>query len=354
MSQMSSFPMLFFCRSLSAALLLLGCVTGADACSPAKGAFLEEIAQTSKSCAHPLCGKIYATAEPAAEDPKAPCPNDQWERLKSSASSAIASGGVLILGEIHDNATHHLLQAAAIDEFARTSPANRTAIVFEQLRDDQQRGIDTFAARRQSGQTMTVADLKQLVGWHKSSWPDLYDPVFEAVIRGGRPIYAGDVSRAEIMRAAKGRADALSADDRKRLALDVPLGQKFDAASIKEIEGAHCGALPKEAFAGMAFAQRYRDAHLADAVLRAVQENGSAILVAGTGHARTDRAVPWYIRHRAPEKKVVSVMFVEVDNERADEESYIPRDPDGQPAADFIVFTQPAERGDPCAKMRKM
>jgi uncharacterized iron-regulated protein len=155
------------------------------------------------------------------------------------------------------------------------------------------------------------------------------------------------------MKAARGGEAALPADERKRLRLDIPLGDKFDAASIKEIEEAHCGALPKEAFGGMAYAQRYRDAHLADASLKAAESNGSAILIAGDGHARTDRGVPWYIRERAPEKKVVSVMFIEVEDGNTDERSYVPLDPDGRPAADFVVFTSRAQRGDPCEKMRK-
>jgi uncharacterized iron-regulated protein len=338
---------------LAVALLLLGGTVQAFGCSAAKGAFVEEIARRAKACEHPLCGQIYATAKLAAEDPKPPCPDEAWERLRSAASSALSSGGLLILGEAHDNATHHLLQAAAIRQFGLVTPSNTTAIVFEQLRDDQQAGIDKFVANAKSGARMTVADLKQLVDWKTSRWPDLYDPVFDAAVAAKRPIYAGDVTRAEIMKAAKDGAGAVAPDVSKRLFLNVPLGEKYDAASIKAIEEAHCGALPKEASDGMAFAQRYRDAHLADAALKAIQQNGSAILIAGTGHARTDRAVPWYVRKRAPNKKVVSVMFVGVDNDNTDPDSYVPHDPDGEAAADFVIFTQPAERGDPCEKMRK-
>ncbi|HML29856.1 MAG TPA: ChaN family lipoprotein, partial [Hyphomicrobium sp.] len=137
--------------------------------------------------------------------------------------------------------------------------------------------------------------------------------------------------------------------NRLRVAFEDPL----DALAIEEIEDAHCGSLAKDALEGMAFAQRYRDAHLAGSVLKAVQQNGSAILIAGSGHARTDRAVPWYIRKLAPEKRVVSVIFVEIADDSTDAQSYVPRDPDGQPAADFVVFTQPAERGDSCEAMRK-
>ena len=50
----------------------------------------------------------------------------------------------------------------------------------------------------------------------------------------------------------------------------------------------------------MAAAQRYRDAHMADCPHRGSARHGSAILIAGNGHVRADRGVPWHIRQRAP------------------------------------------------------
>jgi uncharacterized iron-regulated protein len=341
-------------RGLIVAVLSgLAFTSNAHACTFEQGAFLQEIVRVSKSCTHPLCGNVLATrkSDPATE--QGSCSDDPWMRLKSAASAALSSGGVLILGETHDNAEHHLLQATAIEEFAPPGLSNTTALVFEQFRDDQQAGIDQFVNSERNGELATVADLKQLINWEKSGWPDLYDPLFDVLVSSKRPFYAGDVSHAEIMKAAKGGETALPADERTRLSLDVPLGEKFDAASIKEIEEAHCGALPKEAFGDMAYAQRYRDAHLADAVLKAAQSDGSAILIAGTGHARTDRGVPWYVRERAPEKMVVSLMFIEVEDGNGNAQSYVPLDPDGRPAVDFVIFTSRAERGDPCEKMLK-
>lgn len=343
-----------FARGLGvAALAALAPASNANACTLEQGPFHRELASVSKSCSHPLCGHILATAKADPANPIVPCGDRPWMRLQSAASAAVSSGGVLIPGETHDNAVHHLLQAVAVSEFAVQGALNTTAVVFEQLRDDQQGGIDEFNNSERAGKPVTVADLKQLINWGKSGWPDLYDPLFEVLIASKHPFYAGDVSRSEIMKAAEEGEAALSTEDRARLGLDAPLGDKFDAASLKEIAEAHCGALPKEAFGGMAYAQRYRDAHLADAMLKATQSNGSAILIAGTGHARTDRGVPWYIHERAPEKKVVTVMFIEVEDGNGDGQSYVPLDPDGRPAADFLIFTPRAERGDPCEKMRK-
>jgi uncharacterized iron-regulated protein len=121
----------------------------------------------------------------------------------------------------------------------------------------------------------------------------------------------------------------------------------------RELEEGHCGALPPQALGGMAAAQRYRDAHMADALLGAAQRHGSAILIAGNGHVRADRGVPWHLRQRAPGAQVTAVLLLEVEEGRTDPADYLPRDSDGRPAADFIIFTPRAERPDPCESLRK-
>ena len=260
---------------------------------------------------------------------------------------------VLIIGEIHDNSDHHDFRSKLISSFVNNRN-NKPAVIFEQIRDDQQAALDQFAElNKDPAHPRSVAFLKRLLNWDKSGWSrDGYDPLFQAALDAKLPIYAGDVPRADIMKVAKDGEGALPAEERKRLGLDTPLGSKLDDASLAEIEEAHCGAMPKEFFGGMAYAQRYRDAHLADAVLKAAETHGSAILIAGNGHVRTDRGVPWYIHQRAPDKKVVSVMLIEVEDGKNDPESYVPRDPDGKPATDYIIFTPAADHGDPCEKMK--
>ncbi len=268
-------------------------------------------------------------------------------------SSIAYEDRILLIGEAHDNAEHHLVQRDLVD-FSLMRKNERLPVVFEQFRADQQAALDKFTETNNNpAHARSVAFLKRLTGWEKSGWQQYnYDPLLQAAIDAKLPVYAGDVTRDAIMKVAKEGEGALPAEDRARLKLDVLLGAKLDDASLSEIEEAHCGTMPKEAFTGMAYAQRYRDASLADAVLKAADKHGSAILIAGNGHVRTDRGVPWYIHQRAPDKKVVSVMLVEVEDGKTDPEAYVPRDPDGKPAADYIIFTPRAERGDPCEKMR--
>ena len=336
------------------ALALLGSVHVAEACKYPQGPFLQELATVSKSCPHSLCGHIYPTSPVDEANAESSCSDDPWIRFSADAASALSAHGALLLGEMHDNPAHHLLQAAAVTEFANGGTKDAAAIVFEQIRDDQQPALDRFTDFNQSAARLaTAGDLKRLIKWDKSGWPkDIYDPLFKAVIAAKLAIYPGDVPRDAIMKTANEGEGSLPAAERNRLGLNIPLGAKLDAASLKQIGYAHCGAMPESAFGGMAYAQRYRDAHLADAMLKASNQHGGAFLIAGGTHVRTDRGVPWYLRLRAPGKNVVSLMFVEVEDGNTDAGAYVPRDPDGKLAVDYLVFTPRADRPDPCEKMR--
>jgi uncharacterized iron-regulated protein len=261
---------------------------------------------------------------------------------------------IFLLGEVHDNPMHHRLRAWLLAN--RPAPATWGAVVFEQIRADQQAALDQFKALdRQCCRLTTAADLLRLLEWDKSGWPPaaIYRPLFDAVIAGGLPIYPGDPPRELVRAVARAGLGALAAEERARLWLDRPLPGPLAEALERELVDGHCGALPPRAIPGMALAQRYRDAHLADAVLGAMAHHGSAVLIAGNGHVRSDRGVAWHIRQRAPGASVMSVVLVEVEDGKTDPAAYVPRDPEGKPAADLVIFTLKTDRGDPCQIFRK-
>jgi uncharacterized iron-regulated protein len=103
----------------------------------------------------------------------------------------------------------------------------------------------------------------------------------------------------------------------------------------------------------MEAAQHYRDAHLADVVLSSLPRHGTAILLTGNGHVRTDRAVPFYLRRRAPELASVSVVLAEVEEGRLEPAQYVLLDPEGRPAVDYVWLTPRTDRPDPCASLRR-
>ena len=335
-------------RMIVAVLWFVALSNATFACTFARGAFLKTLDSWSTTCGHPLCGKIFAGDPEHVKKNPPPCDADVWLTLKDDLTAAVAQGGVILVGEEHDNPKHHELRALL-------GLGNYAAIVFEQIAADQAPALsDVMGQLKGKINEGSLETFKSAIGWNTSGWAKYnYDPLLRGALFSMRPIYAGDVAHSGIMKVAKEGEAAVPVEERARLKLDVPLSDKLAAQSVAEIEQAHCGAMPKEALGGMAYAQRYRDASLADVALKAVEKHGSAILFSGNGHVRSDRGVPWYIRARAAEKKVVSIILAEVEDGKTDAESYVPRDPDGKPAADYIIFTPRSQRGDPCEAMKK-
>jgi uncharacterized iron-regulated protein len=279
-------------------------------------------------------------------------------RPSDSSAQIVVLGGtlpILLLGEVHDNPMHHQLRAWLIAQPVCTfgcKPASE-AVVFEQIRADQQPALDRFKALAETGGG-TAEDLFRLLEWDKSGWPSaaIFKPLFETVVAAKIPIFAGNLPREQIRAVARG--GPIPPEDRARLKLDAQMPAALAEALDRELADGHCGMMPPEAMGGLAAAQRYRDAYLADALLTAQKRHGFAILIAGNGHVRKDRGVPWHIRERAPGTDVTSVLILEVQEGKTDPEAYVPRDPDGKPAADLVIFTPRAKRGDPCEAMRKM
>ena len=263
---------------------------------------------------------------------------------------ALRSADYVLLGEIHDNAEHHRIQACLL----RNAISERTqAVVFEQIRITQAATLEAYLAAPDA----TAAGLGPALGWDKSGWPPWaeYQPIAEVAMSNRVPIRAGDVPREAIRRVARQGADGLAPAERARLGLDAQLEPPLEAALREELVASHCNMMPASAFGGMAVAQRYRDAHLAAAMMsaRGKPPGGQAVLISGNGHVRNDRAVPWHLRRLSPDSNIITVAIVEAGDGMAAAAALIPNSPDGKAAADFVIFTSVAERADPCEQMRK-
>lgn len=345
-------------RSLAALLVLLltnlvALMQPADATTRPAELVLE--AWTRQS-AHPLVGRIWIARDNRTIDGPA---LSRGIIVGAPLADAIGakSGQLLLLGEIHDNPEHHLFRAGLID--AVTGPnafgrAAHPAVVAEHIRADQAAALEAFANRPAAPADQMADLLFEHLDWQRSGWPaaSMFKPLYAAIIEARLPILPGDAARDRIRTLARGR-NALAPDEAARLGFGDDWPAALARALADEIKGSHCGMLPDAAIPGMSFAQRYRDAHLAGAMVAAAERHGGAILLAGNGHVRTDRGVPWYLRHRAGNRPIHAVMLAEVEDGNADPASYAPRDPASKPAIDVIVFTPRAGRDDPCEKMRE-
>lgn len=249
------------------------------------------------------------------------------------AELSALSADVYVLGEVHDNADHHLRQATALTALAPK------AVVYEMLTPDQAEIVNAAGA----------ADPDAL-NWAESGWPDfaIYAPVFEA--SEGSVIYGGALDRAVVRRAfAEAPQDLFveiwggdSADaPAPEFGLAAPLPEAQQALREAEQMAAHCDALPEDILPGFVAAQRLRDAAIAGQVLAALDEVGPPVVViTGNGHARPDWGVPALLARAVPGLTVATL---------GQFEDAVPED---APPFDVIAISPAAEREDPCAAFR--
>jgi uncharacterized iron-regulated protein len=291
---------------LAASLLLLAACGGGAAQSPAPVAF-----QLTDSTV--LVDARTGTTLPAAE-------------LLRRAQTA----DYVLLGEYHDNPRQHELRARLL----RALGARHPGVVFEQF-------------------AWTGAPLPPLTGTDTTEWLDaqgfdrkgwrwpLHEPVVRAALEVARGLWGSGVPR-EQLRAVVRNGAAGAPEPLAELVQRFPLDSAARAIIDRELLDSHCGQLPEAMVPGMRAAQEVRDAAMTEALLQAGRE-GSAWLIAGNGHVRSDIGVPRMLAKADPGKKLLVVGLLERDSTGA-----MPGAKERAPY-DLVVVTPRVEREDPCA-----
>lgn len=282
---------------------------------------------TSLDREHPLVGKVWDVKAQAFVAPTLVVPK-------------LAAAKVVLLGERHDNPDHHRLQGAVISELVKAG--RKPTVVMEMIEVEQQPIIDAYLQNPNA----TAAGFGAAVAWEKTSWPPFreYQPVLEAAFAGKLPIAAGNVSQADAKALVKQGISAFPAERVAALRLDRAFPDELEQALLGELRASHCGHLPDKYLAPMALAQHARDAQLAQVLARAGAKDG-AVLIAGAGHARGDRGVPYYLKLEAPDSSVMSLAFREVQSGQKEPAAYTAN----EGPFDFVWFTPRASDEDPCA-----
>lgn len=266
----------------------------------------------------------------------------------SQLEDAVSKAKFVLLGEIHNNPDHHLLQAQLIR--VMVSNGRRPAIVFEMIPERLQEALDAFA---ETG-AKEASDLGDILDWKELGWPDwsMYQPIADAALTAELPLVAGAIDRKTQKAFAEPNLPDKLTQIVNEFGLSKPLKPEVMKALETEISEGHCNMMPATAIPPMIKIQRARDALMAKAMLSPKASDG-AVLIAGSGHIRNDWAVPSLIRQKLPDAKIVSVAFLEVDPDRTSPSDYSLAVDGLEQPFDFIYLTPRADLTDQCEEMRK-
>jgi uncharacterized iron-regulated protein len=266
---------------------------------------------------------------------------------EATLDAALARADIAVLGEVHDNSDHHRLQAREVRSV--TAAGRQPALAFEMLSTPVQEKLD--AALAAPGATADA--VAEAVDWSKSGWPEfaLYRPIFEAGLAAHLPLVAANLSRPAAREVMKKGPAALPEDAAGWLGrAPEPTARELEQLKAEMAED-HCGELPESMVKPLVLAQRARDAMLAVRTATAAGARG-ALLVAGDGHARTDRGVPAWLVRELPGKRVVAIGHLEVHVGLDHPDDYAAEFGAALPF-DYVIFTPGAEREDPCLELKK-
>lgn len=243
--------------------------------------------------------------------------------VPSHVLQALRGADVVIMGEVHDNPAHHAVQAEVL---AALAPR---AVVYEMLTEAQAERVTPALAR-------DPAALSEVLNWADSGWPDfaMYAPLFAAVpearvLGAAMPREAARAVMTEGMEAVFGAQAQL-------YGLTAPLPPTEQSEREAAQMQAHCNALPETMLPTMVDIQRLRDAALARAAIRALEETGGPVaVITGNGHARRDWGVPVYLARVQPGLTVFALGQSEAGSTEG--------------PFDLMLDAPPVDRPDPCA-----
>jgi uncharacterized iron-regulated protein len=243
----------------------------------------------------------------------------------------------VLLGETHSNPEHHRLQAMVVQALEARSPRPR-AVAFEMMGTDQQLAIAEHLQDRPGD----AAGLGEALDWSSNGWPDwrFYQPIAQAGLDGGGQIVAANLPRDDVRAVFDVGLVVLRASVVERTGLDERLPDPLAASLRDELQASHCGNVSGHTVDGMFRVQRARDAIMADR-LAATSGAGGGILIAGAGHVRKDRGVPWYLRRLRPQASIATLAFLEAGADLDPTRAELP--------FDFVWFTGAGDTGEPCA-----
>lgn len=236
---------------------------------------------------------------PALEAPARAGDSRAWDpvlgrRLGADELDARVAGlDLVFVGEKHDDAAHHRIQAEFVGRLAALG--DDVVVVFEQLDVRRQAELDAFLAG-----TLSEADFAAV--W-KQAWGfdyAIYKPIFDAMRAAGLSGVAANAPRELVTKGSRQGLDALTPEERSLLADTIaPIRTPEYDAWLREVY-AGIGHGGPAGYAKFALAMQIWNETMGQHVAAALAAGKRVVFVAGTGHLIHHGGVVESVRARVP------------------------------------------------------
>ena len=283
---------------------------------------------------HQLVGKIWDVKQKRFID-------------KATLNTRILDSEYLLVGERHDNFVHHQHQTWVIQQLAKTQL--KVSVAFEM--------IDNYQSARLAKQNITSSDqLIAILNRSKTSWDyeHRYKALFSEALAAGYNIDSANLNSKRLMHTVMQGEDKLPSAYKSMLD-KTPLTNELLKALQHEIDQSHCNMLDEKTSDNMVLGQRMRDAIMAHSLLKSRAQ--VKVLIAGTGHVRSDRAVPLYLRTNLEShtkvSKILTIGLIEVEEGVTDVAAYAELWGSNTLPFDIVWFSPQVKREDACANLKQ-
>jgi len=269
---------------------------------------------------HMLVGKIWDSG------------NNVW-LTEQQLILQLAEYDYILLGEAHNNADHHILQARLLNSLVASG--EKPIVVMEML--------DKGSWQIQPRSWTNLEMLQEQAKIHNDGWPwQLYTPILQSIVNHQLELVAGNIASEDLQEWSK-ELDPYTSDE---VVNEYSITYNALEQLKHDIVKSHCGYANPDFVNFMVRAQLQRDHVMATSL---INNNAPVVLIAGGGHVRNNYAVPMQLLNRYHRVSYISLSFIQVNPEMNKPEEYIDGDPKN---FDILYFTPSYTDQDPCVKYR--
>lgn len=218
------------------------------------------------------------------------------------AAQRLQAARVVIVGESHTDAWHHMIQLKLYELMGQPP----IALGMEMFQRPYQAPLDAYVAGQLDEATM-LAQTEYATRWGFE--PAMYAPLWRAARSASAPILALNAPRELTKRVSKVGLDGLTPDERAQLPADLDLSNKAHRAWFRDIFASHGMPMDDATFERFYQAQTCWDETMAQtaAAYLAAHPDRRLFIMAGMGHVIHDYGVPSRLARSVPRAQLLTV-----------------------------------------------